>query len=464
MDAATQQEITLTSPELGGRFQRHDFLHPTNPLLSFTYYTIDFTGGPAGNWNTPVIIEVIARDDPDNEDPFTAVIRFDRDDLQWVAGDPNEFNCLPANPTSIDDVADVDYRGCDIDGGATVDVGETYVFPNLRSGTGIVAATVIDNETADLITIETDTDTVVQKCGNPDCTVPDPVGDEFDIRLTKQPSVLNNPAATPVVVNVAILMDGLADVVSIDGNPTPVSSYEIIGGDVPSLRFQGNVVVAALGAKFTITRANGSELGSFFEEGFQVGQRLTTSFTGAAIFRIVNDGLEAGVTDDRLIVELLSGPAPTAGAQTGARISTLTRSGIWDGQATVQAPEQDAFGNWEGWTLVRTTGGWLADGFLEGQWVEIRQGAVVIRGEDPGDPRDEPDVRQPARVEVHAGSARPDGPGAGTDLLRRSVSVRQRPVLRHPDRCRRPLRRHRLVPAPDRQARRRRPLRRADRP
>ena len=30
-----------------------------------------------------------------------------------------------------------------VDGGATADVGETYVFPNLRSGTGIVAATVI---------------------------------------------------------------------------------------------------------------------------------------------------------------------------------------------------------------------------------------------------------------------------------------------------------------------------------
>ena len=63
-----------------------------------------------------------------------------------------------------------------------------YVFPNIRSGPGIVAATIIDDETADLITIESGTDTVVQKCGNDLCTVPDPAGDTFQIRLTKRPA------------------------------------------------------------------------------------------------------------------------------------------------------------------------------------------------------------------------------------------------------------------------------------
>ena len=126
----------------------------------------------------------------------------------WTAGHPNEFACLPASPTSLDDVEDVDYRGCDIDGDASVDpllpgncgddddladnLCQHYVFPNIRSGRGIVAATIIDDETADLITIESGTDTVVQKCGDDLCTIPDPAGDTFQIRLTKRPEVLDD--------------------------------------------------------------------------------------------------------------------------------------------------------------------------------------------------------------------------------------------------------------------------------
>ena len=199
------------------------------------------------------------------------------------------------NPATLGDVEDVDYRGCNIDhngsgvGVATVDPGETYVFPNIRSGPGIVAATIIDDETADLITIESGTDTVVQKCGNDLCTIPDPAGDTFQIRLTKRPEVLDDDdhSETPVEVNVAILLDGLSDVVQIgydtndDGTPdsfdnlwtdtnlngaiegSELTGYDLIGGDVPSQRFLGNVIVTDT----TITRANGSELGSFGEEG-----------------------------------------------------------------------------------------------------------------------------------------------------------------------------------------------------
>ncbi len=75
------------------------------------------------------------------------------------------------------------------------------------------------------------------------------------------------------------------------------------------------------------------------------------------------------VTDTQLTV---SGPALPNGTANGVIISTLSRRAIWTGAATVEAPEQDPFGTWEGWTLVRTDNtGWLADGFLEGQWVEI---------------------------------------------------------------------------------------------
>ncbi|HEY3484924.1 MAG TPA: Calx-beta domain-containing protein [Ilumatobacteraceae bacterium] len=56
-----------------------------------------------------------------------------------------------------------------------------------------------------------------------------------------------------------------------------------------------------------------------------------------------------------------------------AIISTLTSKGFFEGEASVQAPAFDGVADiWEGWTLVRTDhSGWLADGFLEGQWVEI---------------------------------------------------------------------------------------------
>ena len=81
--------------------------------------------------------------------------------------------CLPGTLDDLSDLDDVDYADCDIDSGKTNDPppNESYVFPNIRSGPGRVAATVIDDETADVISIETGVDTVVQKCGNTDCTV-----------------------------------------------------------------------------------------------------------------------------------------------------------------------------------------------------------------------------------------------------------------------------------------------------
>ena len=68
LDAATQKQIELDS--LDSRFKKwvHD---DANPLLRFTYYTIDFDHT---NWFMPVLVNVKARPDGDSEDPFTAVI------------------------------------------------------------------------------------------------------------------------------------------------------------------------------------------------------------------------------------------------------------------------------------------------------------------------------------------------------------------------------------------------------
>ena len=68
---------------------------------------------------------------------------------------------------------------------------------------------VYDDETADVVTIETGIDTVVQRCGDTDCTIPGATPTATPCGLTKQP--------TGERATVAILTDGLVDVVSIGG-------------------------------------------------------------------------------------------------------------------------------------------------------------------------------------------------------------------------------------------------------
>ena len=89
---------------------------------------------------------------------------------------------------------------------------------------------------------------------------------------------------TPVEVDVAILHRRPRRRGRIDRNGDGVDRRRLgstpttrsIGGDVAvACAFIGNIVIASIGGNlYTITRANGSELGSFVEEGFQVGQRI----------------------------------------------------------------------------------------------------------------------------------------------------------------------------------------------
>ena len=309
MDAESQAQVRLSS---------------ANPRLvqvidgTGTWYYIEFDDS---NWDSQVRVVVGARDDADNEDPFNAVIHFSRDEA------------------------------------GTVDPGNTYVFPNIRSGLGATPVTVIDDETADVIPIESGLDTIVQKCGNDPCTLPG-TGDEYTIRLTKRPDGQ---------VEVAVLMDGLSDVVSIGGSAVdPLVDYEVIGGLIPSQRFDGYLDISGT----TLTRGNGSDLGSFFEEGFADGDLIEVRIEGDAT-RYRATIVEDGTAEDTLDLAWVGTPAP-AGIDQRASIFTLHTQGTWEGDATVEAPEWDGVADlWEGWTLVRDEGGWLADGFLEGQWVEI---------------------------------------------------------------------------------------------
>ncbi|MEO6494544.1 MAG: hypothetical protein ABIP99_17070 [Ilumatobacteraceae bacterium] len=309
MDADSQRLITLDFSAVPAlRWQS------SSDGAGGTYYSVKFD---STNWDVPLRIVVHARNNSDPGDPLTAVIQYELDTVL----------------TSTAAAA-------------------AYPFPNLRSGLQRTDVLVYDDETPNVVSIPTGTDTVVIKCGNDACTIPGGT-DGYTIRLTKAPTG---------TVTISLLTDGLVDVVSVGGVAVTPADYQVIGGDIPSRLFLGNLSFAGS----TVTRANGSDLGSFIDEGFVAGQRITISACGATIFTIVSTGANGKTL-------VLSSPVSGCGSGTGATINLLTRSGIWNGSATTES-----IGG--AWRLVRpASGSWLADGFLEGQWVKICQGATCIR-------------------------------------------------------------------------------------
>ncbi|WP_203230655.1 calcium-binding protein [Agromyces humi] len=309
MDADSQRLITLDfSAVPAARWQQF------SDGNGGTYYAVSFD---STNWNVPVRIKVHARNNSDPGDPLTAVINYQLDTLLTT----------PAAAAA-------------------------YPFPNLRSGPQRTDVLVYDDETPNVVSIPTGTDTVIVKCGNEACTIPGGT-DGYTIRLTKAPNG---------TVTIALITDGLVDVVSVGGVAVTPAGYQVVGGDIPSRRFLGNLSFAGS----TVTRANGSDLGSFVDEGFVAGQRIRISSCGVTVYTIV--GVPA---DGKSLV--LNASVAGCGSGTGASINLLTRSGIWDGTATTEFVGGS-------WRLVRPlSGSWLADGFLEGQWVQICQGATCIR-------------------------------------------------------------------------------------
>jgi hypothetical protein len=189
-----------------------------------------------------VRVRVNARDDARREDPQTAVIKYTCDATRT----PSAVSTTDHQP------------------------GATYQFPNLRSGPGLTAVTVIDNETAGAVIRESGVGTLVYLCGNATCTIPGQK-DDYWLRLTKRPENPNDLDHNPAtMVQIAVLTDGLVDVYSIvDGfNVTHVIDYSLatdtdyfkkIGGYVPSRLFLGNLTFGIdSDGHLTLTRANGS--------------------------------------------------------------------------------------------------------------------------------------------------------------------------------------------------------------
>ncbi len=269
------------------------------------------------NWNAPIRLTIEARDDFRREDVGTAVITFERDN-------------------------------------ATTDA--SFVFPNLRSGPGVLDVEVIDNETAGAVVLESGGATQVVRGG---------AGDDYTIRLTQQPTDS---------VQIAVLTDGLTDVASIGGI---AATLQAIGGYQPSQRFTGGIVFADVSGKGTLTRGSANALGSFIDEGLRPGQLLRiggSAFDGDYYIESLNDGKitlttalgVSGSVEDATVV-----------------LSALARQGLWEGDASFDGSLRQ---------LIRTDdSSWLADGFLEGQRVRVTHDAsglfvdlkiALIRGDN----------------------------------------------------------------------------------
>jgi len=297
------------------------------------YWRIQFDDTtPNWNWDDPVRVGIQARDDMTREDPATAVISFERDSLTTDAN---------------------------------------YVFPNLRSGSGLLDVEVIDNETAGAVVIQSEGNTLLNADGSDT--------DDYTLRLTKEPEAQ---------VEIAILTDGLADVVSVKGNPVTPADYELIGGLRPVEIFEGSLVFENGESFGQITRGTGSDLGSFISEGFTEGQQIRIGGSGADYD---GDYYVTSVSHQVMTVNLAFGADDPVEVQDTATLSDLADIGIFTGEVEFSIVEENGVDTYR----MTITGladedpGWLANRFLEGQRIRIDgllnpgdYKIAIIRGEN----------------------------------------------------------------------------------
>ena len=343
---------------------------PLNRLTLFDTTTVNADGQvvigqitfDASNWDQEISVGVQARDDFVREDLETAVLEF-------------KYNLAASGD-------------------------KDYDFPNERSGLQLLDVEVYDNETSGAVVLESAGDTLLVS-GTPGKT------DDYQIRLTRQPDDS---------VTVAVLTDGLADVTAINGVTINPENYADVGGLLAAQIFDGNVVFGMDGGKLTLTRGEGSDLGSFQDEGF-FGESLEPSvrFDGTVTFTTIGGNLAltgAGVEAGFSVGETLRVRAGSANGfdvnnddyivqSVGADQIVLTQVGTWSAagaESDVQlsdfavvpgqrirignslvAPFEDivTFGNdGANLTLTRGAGSFVTDGYLAGQEL------VVIADED----------------------------------------------------------------------------------
>ena len=184
-------------------------------------------------------------------------------------------------------------------------------------------------------------------------------GDKLQGRVEKMAAELDSEIVLPLDVTEDSQIDSFIDGVAV----TP-SDYKDIGGIVPFRMFRGNLTVTGT----TIERANGSDLGSFVEEGFLSGQAI----------RVIIDNGVTTETADGVITSLgelsMTVTWDVAGVTDGtweaATISQLIKVGEWDGDVIFEEAVWESDASVRVYWITRADGtSWIADGFLEGQWV-----------------------------------------------------------------------------------------------
>ena len=287
-------------------------------------YYVEFN---SANWNTAVLVTVSARNDNAPEDPHNTSIAasIDLAHTHDVA-DPVSHTSYSATPVTA--------RRID--------------------------ARVIDDENAGVFQVESGGTTLVQAGtanGGPGS------GDSYTLRLTSPPKQ---------DVDVALVTDGQTDIAV-----APGIVYKAIGGLQTVQLFTGNVSVAGA----TITRAAGSELGSWTDDGFALGM----------LVRIASDGIATGI-EGKIVAISGDGKTFTLDAATatglvdGLRnisvVSQLVERGAYTGQLAYTAASQPFVlfaGNVtvSGTTVTRgSDGSFIDDGFAIGQTISFGDGST----------------------------------------------------------------------------------------
>jgi hypothetical protein len=298
MSAATDQQILLTNLAADSR------LTFANGRWQVTFN--------ATNWNQQVRIGVEARDDAMKEDPATVAVSFVRND--------------------------------------TLTTDANWVYPNLRAPVERVEIRVLDNDTPGGLALQTDGSTILVP--NFSGTAADEtITDSYALRLTRQPVVS---------ANVAVLTDGLADVVTVNGQ---AATYVDIGTTRFSTFYENSVTFSngGVGGRGLIQR---NITGSFIEEGFRVGELI-----GIANADVNHNGTFTifSVSATQIVLTQAFSTAAVV-TDTFVTLGEMTREGEFQGTARY-------FGGGLG-AVTRTEGGWLQDGFLEGMRVRMTFGNV----------------------------------------------------------------------------------------
>ena len=312
------------------------FADPTSCPPTPITYRVRFT---SGNWFIPVTVVLHARNDFAPEDPHNTTITH------------------TMNTTLTTDAGYLDYSSA---GTKTAIVERVDVL-------------VLDDENPGVWALASDGKTLVTACAGDPCTAPG-IGDSYRLRLNSQPTA---------TVKIALITDGQADVV-LGGGVT----LESVGGLQASQAFSGNLTVSGTGPIFTITRANGSDLGNFLDEGFVIGQRIrisgisgTTAADGDYV--ITNLGILTLTVTSAPALPLTTSGTGANGTYTGVLISQLRSRGVFEGDIAYDA---NGLGyelftgdlTFNGSTTVtRSAGSFSADGLMVGTRIKFSNHATI---------------------------------------------------------------------------------------